>query len=81
MALAYDTLGFSKALQRAGVPVQQADAQAEAIRDHVMPELATKADIAELKHMIERQTLQITVRLGGLIVIGVGVLAALKLLP
>ena len=58
-----------------------ADAQAEAIRDHVMPELATKADIAELKHMIERQTLQITVRLGGLIVIGVGVLAALKLLP
>ena len=81
MSTTFDTLGFSKALQHAGVPPVQADAHAEAFRDHVMPELATKGDIADLKHLIERQTLQITVRLGGLIVVGVGVLAALKLLP
>jgi len=46
-----------------------------------MPELATKADIAGLKRMIKRQTRELTVRLGGLMVgvIGLSVLAALKL--
>lgn len=77
MAHAYDTLGFSKALQLAGIPGAQADAHAEAIRDKVMPELATKADIADLKHAIERQSLLITVRLGGVVIVGVGALAAL----
>ena len=81
MAATFDTLGYSKALQKAGIAAKQADAHAEAIRDKVMPELATKADISDLRHLIERQTLQLTVRLGGLLVIGVGVLAALKLLP
>lgn len=60
------------------MPAKQADALAEAIREKVMPELATRADIVELKHLIERQTLQLTVRLGGLVVIGVGVLAAAR---
>lgn len=77
MAMTYDTLGYSKALQKAGISAKVADAHAEAVRDHVMPELATKADIAELKHLIERQSLMITVRLGGLMVVGVGALAAL----
>lgn len=81
MATAYDTLGYAQALRAAGISQKQAEAHASAIRDHVMPELATKADIAELKHLIERQTLQLTVRLGGLVVLGIGALAALKLLP
>lgn len=81
MAAQFDTLEYAKALHSAGVPMKQAEAHAKAAREYLMPELATKADIAELKHLIERQTLQITVRLGSLIVIGIGVLAALKLLP
>ncbi len=81
MALTYDTLAHSKALQKAGIPAKQADAHAEAARDYILPELATKSDITELKHLIERQSLALTVRMGGLIVVGVGVLAALKLLP
>lgn len=89
MALAFDTLGFSKAQQKAGVAAQQADAHAEAVRDHVMPEIATKADIAELRaatkadlqrleNLIERQTLQLTVRLGGLVIAGVAALTAFR---
>lgn len=77
MTAMFDTLGYAKALRDAGVPQKQADAMAEAIRDKVMPELATKADISDLKHLIERQSLLITVRLGGLMVVGVGALAAL----
>lgn len=43
-----------------------------------MPELATVTDIRELKHMIERQTLQLNApALGGLVILGVGALAVL----
>lgn len=84
MAVAYDTLGFAKHLTAAGMPAKQADALAEAIREKVMPELATRADIIKLEHLIERQTLlleqqtaKLTIRLGGLVILGVSALAAL----
>lgn len=77
MALAFDTLGMSHALQDAGVPAKEADAHANAVRDYVMPELATKSDVQRLEHLIERQGLLLTVRLGGLLVVGIGALGAL----
>ncbi|NEI70996.1 hypothetical protein GR212_15565 [Rhizobium lusitanum] len=77
MASAFDTLGYAKRLETAGISRKHAEAHAEAAKDFIMPELATKADIAELKHIIERQSLALTVRLGGLIIIGVGALATL----
>lgn len=77
MAHTFDTLGFATALRNAGVPAKQAEAHANAARDYLMPEIATKADVAELRHLIERQSLLITVRLGGLVIVGVGALAAL----
>lgn len=43
-----------------------------------MPELATKADMRELQRLIERQTLQLTMRIGGLTVLGVAALAILS---
>lgn len=78
MAATYDTLGFAQALRDAGISQKHAEAHAAAIRDKLMPELATKADIVKLEHMIERQTLQLTVRLGGLMVVGIGALAAFR---
>lgn len=72
-----DTLAFVKHLTSAGVSQAQAEAHAEVARDYVMSEVATKTDIAELKHLIERQALMITVRLGGVMVIGIGALATL----
>jgi hypothetical protein len=42
-----------------------------------MADLATKADIRELQQEIHSLSLQLTVRLGGLIVVGIGALAAL----
>ncbi|MCP1556812.1 UNVERIFIED_ORG: uncharacterized protein with von Willebrand factor type A (vWA) domain [Methylobacterium sp. SuP10 SLI 274] len=78
MAYAFDTLGYSKALRTAGIPVEQAEAHAEAAREFIMHELVTKED---LRTAMELQTLQMTVRLGGLIAAGFvamfGALAAL----
>jgi len=78
MTAAVDTLSFAQKLRSAGVPDKQAEAHAEAVRDFVMPELATKADVVRLEHLIERQTLRLTVRLGGLLVVGIGALAVLE---
>ena len=51
-AVTFDTLKYAEALKTAGVPEAQAKAQAEALADALRQggmDLATKADIAELK--------------------------------
>ena len=47
-AVTFDTLKYAEALKTAGVPEAQAEALAEALRQGGQ-ELATKADIAELR--------------------------------
>ena len=70
---AFDTLGYAKRLRDGGVPNAQAEAHAEAAREFIMTELVTKQD---LQTAIETQTLRLTVRLGGIVAAGVGVLIA-----
>lgn len=74
MAIPFDTLGYSKALKSAGIEPQIAEAHAEAARDFIMKELVTKTD---LQAAMETQTLRLTVRLGAMIGLGVGLLGAL----
>jgi hypothetical protein len=51
--VAFDTLKFSKRLKEAGFTESQAEALAEAIKDASgEAELATKADVAEVKRDI-----------------------------
>jgi hypothetical protein len=81
VVFAFDTLGYSKRLREADVPQNHAEAHAEAARDFIMTELATRADLlatkSELMAIIETQTLRLTVRLGSMIIAGIGVLAFL----
>ncbi|MDO9382335.1 MAG: hypothetical protein Q7T86_05665 [Hyphomicrobiaceae bacterium] len=46
--MSIDTHGFVKALTAAGVPAAQAEAHVEALRDKVLPELATHRDLKTL---------------------------------
>ncbi len=46
--MAIDTHGYVKALTAAGVPAAQAQAHVEALRDKVLPELATYQDLKTL---------------------------------
>jgi hypothetical protein len=92
MAYTFDSLGYAKKLRDGGVPQAQAEVHAEAARDFIMAELATKADLLalrsdllatkqELQTSIETQALRLTVRLGTIVVVGLGALgAALKLI-
>jgi hypothetical protein len=87
---AFDTLGYAKRLREAGVPDPQAEGHAEAAREFIMIELVTKQDlqvainslearlgerIDALQAAMETQTLRLTVRLGGIITAGFGILA------
>jgi hypothetical protein len=92
MAYTFDSLGYAKRLRDGGVPQDQAEAHAEAARDFIMVELATKADLlatkqelrssidelrTELRNTIETQSLRLTVRLGAMLVVAIGALAAI----
>lgn len=47
--MSIDTLGYVKRLEAAGFKREQAEAQAEALRDEVVPQLATNARIESLE--------------------------------
>jgi hypothetical protein len=80
-----NTLAYAKRLRDGGVPAGQAEAHAEAAREFIMGELVTKTDMEamgasirqELRSSIDNLSLRLTVRLGGLIAIGVAVLATI----
>ena len=86
--MTFDTLSYARRLKQAGLPEAQAEAIADATRELVVQDFATKSDIAALRAeisaveqrltaSIEAQGLRLTVRLGGLIAIGIAVLAAI----
>jgi hypothetical protein len=82
VAYAFDTLGYAKRLRDAGVPNPQAEAHAEAAREFIMTELVTKQDLLatklELQAAMDTLTLRLTVRLGGIVAAGIGILALLE---
>jgi hypothetical protein len=81
MAYTFDSLGYAKRLRDRGVPNDQAEAHAEAARDFIMPELATKTDLLATEQRIQAAmdtlALRLTVRLGAMIVVAIGALATL----
>jgi outer membrane protein TolC len=47
--MAFDTLSYARRLRQAGVPEPQAEAIADATRELVMEDVASKSDIASVK--------------------------------
>jgi hypothetical protein len=89
----FDTLGYAKRLREAGVSNPQAEGHADAAREFIMIELVTKQDlqaainslearlgarIDTLHAAMETQTLRLTVRLGGIVAAGIGILALIE---
>ena len=79
-----DTLAYAKELESAGVERQAAEAHAEALTHHVLPDLVTKADLAatraELEHAIKLAIVEsehrLTIRVFGMVLGVVGVMNA-----
>jgi hypothetical protein len=53
MVFAFDSLGYAKHLRDAGVPQDQAEAHAEAARQFIMAELATRYDLGVLRNDLD----------------------------
>ncbi|QKM57757.1 hypothetical protein [Burkholderia glumae] len=88
-AVTIDTLKFVKTLKASGVPDEQAEAISDAVREaHDSADVATKADLRVLELRIDKRfgemdakldklSLQLTGRLGGMIVAAAGVLGVM----
>ena len=72
--MAIDTLAYSKHLEAAGVQREAAEAHAEALTRHVLPDLATKDDLDRRLEMLKHD---LTVRMFGLMLGVVGVMNCL----
>jgi hypothetical protein len=70
MAVAFDTLAYAKRLRNAGCSEQLAEVQAEALAAVVTENVATKQDLRELEY-------RLTLRLGAMLTVAVGTMAAL----
>ena len=70
----FDTLMYAKKLKAAGFTEEQAEVQAEALSDIIEERLATKQDLKELELRLKHD---LTLRLGGMLVVGIAVVATL----
>ena len=81
MAFAFDSLGYAQHLRDAGVAQDQAEAPAEAARQFIMAELATRYDLdvlrRELETKIDTLSMRLTIRMGVMVAAGVAALAAI----
>jgi len=72
MAMPFDTLKLARQLESAGFPPQQAGDMAEAIAEAISG-LVTKADLQNAMRDLEQR---LTIRVGGMMVVAVGVILA-----
>src|SRR3954449_11975567 len=94
MATTFDTLEFAERLKAGGFTEQQARAATEAFAKATSQELATKADLDELRHatkadidglrveLYRREMRELAWKMGGLLLAqGAAIVALVKLLP
>ncbi|NMF98416.1 DUF1640 domain-containing protein [Aromatoleum toluolicum] len=79
--ITFDTLKYAERLEKAGLTREQASAMAEAQKEvfaeALETQLATKSDVDRLENRIEQLELKLTIKLGAMMVVAVGAVAAL----
>ncbi len=77
----FDTLMYSKKLREAGFSEKQAEIQAEAIKELIDDKLATKNDLKRIEERLmnrmQEMSYKLTIRMGGMLVTAVVILAAI----
>ena len=72
--ITFDTHAYVKKLKAVGVTEEQAEVQAQAITDLVNDRLATKED---LERALKELEYRLIIRLGGMMVVSIGIVATL----
>ena len=89
MSAIFDSLGYVRRLEQAGVERVTAEAHADAARDYILAGVATKGDVEHLADVIEASTKELrsemalleqrmTIKLGTFLVVAVGAIVALQ---
>ena len=73
--MAFDTLGYVRRLQEAGVDRKVAEAHADLAKDMILADLVTTR---ELDKRLTELELRLTIKVGGMLVVAVGVLVAVQ---
>jgi hypothetical protein len=73
-AITFDTHAYVKKLRAVGVSEEQAEVQAQAIADLVNDRLVTKED---LERGLRELEYRLIIRLGGMMVVAIGIIATL----
>jgi len=73
-AITLDTHAYIKKMEAVGVPEKQAEVQAQAISELVNDRLVTKED---LEHALKELEYRVVIRLGGMMVVAIGIVTAL----
>ncbi|MBF0473268.1 MAG: DUF1640 domain-containing protein [Nitrospirae bacterium] len=75
--LTFDTYTYVKKLKAVGFTEEQAEVQAETIKELISEQLATKQDINDLKRDMKEMELRMTVKLGAIMTTGIAIVAAI----
>jgi hypothetical protein len=73
--MAFDTLGYVRRLQEAGVDRKIAEAHADLAKDMILADLVTARDLDKSLTELE---LRLTIKFGGMLVVAIGVLVAVQ---
>jgi hypothetical protein len=76
--LLFDKLAYMDRLKRAGLSEDHARAHAEAMEEALRESVATKADIAGVKHEIAIAVRDLTIRIGGIAIALFAALASIR---
>ena len=71
MSTRFDSLGYVRRLQAAGVERTVAEEHADVVKDYLLDELATRRDLQDLEQ-------RMTIKLGAMLVVAVGAIVALE---
>ena len=73
----FNSLKYVKRLEEVGLPRHQAEAQVEMLTDIIQTDLATKQDIKDLEHKMIQLESRLTIKLGTIVSIAIGVAVTL----
>ena len=79
--LSFDTLKFANRLKAVGVPDKQAEAEAEILGEALEVNLKNLVTEDMLRRELQLLEQRITIKLGGIIAVAVGILIAVMRLP
>ena len=75
--ISFDTLAYAKKLTSAGFTMEQAEVQAEALKDIIEERLATKQDIKELEQKMKEMEMRMIIKLGAMIAASIAITVSL----